>query len=99
MCAVMIGKSLRGRKSEEIIALLGQADASLSEGQSVGEVCRSLGIAEHSYHRWRAEYGGMKLEQVKRLKKLENENARLRQAVADLTLEKLALKEAAERNC
>lgn len=95
----MIGKSLRGRKSEEIIALLGQADASLSEGQSVGEVCRSLGIAEHSYHRWRAEYGGMKLEQVKRLKKLENENARLRQAVADLTLEKLALKEAAERNC
>ncbi len=95
----MIGKSLRGRKSEEIIALLGQADASLSEGQSIGEVCRSLGIAEHSYHRWRAEYGGMKLEQVKRLKKLENENARLRQAVADLTLEKLALKEAAERNC
>ena len=99
MCAVIVGKGLTGRKSEEIIALLGQADASLSEGQSIGEVCRSLGIAEHSYHRWRAQYGGMKLEQVQRLNKLEKENARLRQALADLTLENLALKEAAERNC
>ena len=74
------------------------AEVALSVGQTVGEVCRSLGISEQSYYRWRSEYGGMKLEQVKRLKELEKENVRLKRAVAELTLDKLILKEAAEGN-
>ena len=59
---------------------------------------RTLGVTEQTYYRWRAEYGGLKLDQVKRLKQLEQENGRLRRAVADLTLEKLVLKEAAAGN-
>ena len=83
---------------EQIINLLREAEVGLSQGQKVGEVCRSLGISEQSYYRWRSEYGGMKLEQVKRLKELEKENVRLKRAVAELTLDKLILKEAAEGN-
>jgi putative transposase len=63
-----------------------------------GELCRSIGVSEQTYYRWRAEYGGLKLDQAKRLKELERENARLKRAVADLTLDKLILKEAAEGN-
>ena len=85
-------------KPEQIINMLREAEVALSGGQTVGEVCRSLGISEQSYYRWRSEYGGMKLEQVKRLKDLEKENVRLKRAVADLTLDKLILKEAAEGN-
>ena len=85
-------------RPEQIINLLREAEFGLSQGRKVGEVCRSLGISEQSYYRWRSEYGGMKLVQVKRLKELEKENAQLKRAVAELTLDKLILKEAAEGN-
>jgi len=84
--------------AEQIIGLLRQAEVDLAQGRSVGEICRGLGISEASYYRWRLEYGGLKLEQARRLKELERENVRLRKAVADLTLDKLILKEAAEGN-
>ena len=84
--------------AEQIIALLREAEVSLSQGQTVGQVCRTLGISEQSYYRWRKEYGGLKVDQAKRLKDLERENNRLRKAVSDLTLDKLILKEALEGN-
>lgn len=84
--------------AEQIINLLRRAEILVSQGQKIGQVCRSLGISEQSHYRWRSEYGGMKVEQAKRLKELEKENAWLRRAVADLTLDKLILKAAAERN-
>ena len=68
------------------------------QGQSVAEAIRSIGVTEVTYYRWRSEYGGLKGDQVKRLKELEAENTRLRRAVSDLTLEKLILKEAASGN-
>ena len=83
---------------EQIIHHLREADVLLSQGQTVGEVCRGIGVSEQSYYRWRKKYGGLKVEQARRLKELEQENARLRRAVADLTLDKLILKEAAEGN-
>ncbi len=83
---------------EQIIHHLREADVLLAQGQTVGEVCRRIGVSEQSYYRWRKEYGGLKVEQVRRLKELEQENARLKRAVADLTLDKLILKEAAEGN-
>jgi len=70
----------------------------LSQGKNVGQLCREMGFTEQSYYRWRKEYGGMKTAQVKRLKELERENGRLKKAVADLTLDKLILKEALEGN-
>ena len=85
-------------RPEQIINLLREAEVGLSQGRKVGEVCRSLGISEQSYYRWRSECGGMKLVQIKRLKELEKENAQLKRAVAELTLDKLILKEAAEGN-
>ena len=84
--------------AEQIIALLREAEVSLSQGQTVGQVCRTLGISEQSYYRGRKEYGGLKVDQAKRLKDLERENNRLRKAVSDLTLDKLILKEALEGN-
>ena len=92
------GMSRKRYKPEQIINLLREAEVGLSQGRRVGEICRSLGISEQSYYRWRSEYGGMKLEQVKRLKELEKENVRLKRAVAELTLDKLILKEVAEGN-
>lgn len=83
---------------EQIINHLREADVWLSQGRTVGEVCRQIGISEQSYYRWRREYGGLKTDQARRLKELERENGRLRRAVSDLTLEKLVLKEAAEGN-
>jgi putative transposase len=84
---------------EQIIGILREADVKLSQGKNVGQICREMGITEQSYYRWRKEYGGMKTAQVKRLKDLERENGRLKKAVADLTLDKLILKEALEGNC
>jgi transposase-like protein len=81
-------------KPDQIIAKLREADAMLNGGQSIGEVCQKLGISEQTYHRWRAQFGGMKSEAAKKLKELEIENARLKKAVADLTLDKQILKEA-----
>jgi putative transposase len=85
-------------KPEEIVIKLRQVDVLTSQGQSVAEAIRSIGVTEVTYYRWRQEYGGLKSDQVKRLKDLEAENARLRRAVSDLTLEKLILKEAASGN-
>jgi len=88
----------RRYKPEEIVTKLRQVDVLTSQGQSVAEAVRSIGVTEVTYYRWRQEYGGLKSDQVKRLKDLEAENARLRRAVSDLTLEKLILKEAASGN-
>ncbi|MBN9439606.1 IS3 family transposase [Bosea sp. (in: a-proteobacteria)] len=82
-------------KPEEIVAKLRQVDVLVSQGQSVADAIRSIGVTEVSYYRWRREFGGLKTDQVRRMKELEAENARLRRAVADLTLDKLILKEAA----
>lgn len=83
---------------EQIIHKLREAEVLLGQGQTVQEICRKWNITDHTYYRWRREYGGLKLDQAKRLKDLARENARLKQAVADLTLDKLILKEAAEGN-
>ena len=83
---------------EEIVAKLRQVDVLVSQGQSVADAVRSIGVTEVTYYRWRQEYGGLKADQVKRLKELEAENGRLRRAVAELTLDKLILKEAASGN-
>lgn len=80
---------------EEIVAKLRQVDVLASQGVAIAEAVRQIGVTEVTYYRWRQEYGGLKLDQVKRLKELELENARLRKAVSDLTLDKLILKEAA----
>ena len=82
--------------AEEIIHKLREADVLLSQGMNVGQVSKRIGIAEQTYYRWRKAYGGMKIDQAKRLKELEAENARLKRAVADLTIDKLILKEVAE---
>ena len=82
-------------KPEEIVAKLRQVAVLLSQGRSVGEAVRTIGVTQFTYYRWRKEFGGLKSDQVKRLKDLEKENERLRKAVSDLTLEKLILREAA----
>ena len=81
---------------EQIINHLREAEALLVQGQRVGEICRRIGVSEQSYYRWRREYGGLKIDQARRLKDLEQENSRLKHAVADLTLDRLILKVAAE---
>lgn len=83
---------------EEVIRKLREADVLLGQGQTVGEVIRQLGVNKITYYRWRKEYGGMKVEQAKRLKDLEKENARLKKLVADLSLDNQILKEASEGN-
>ena len=85
-------------KAEEIVAKLRQVDVLVAQGQTVADAVRSIGVTEVTYYRWRQEFGGLKTDQVRRLKELETENARLRRAVADLTLDKLILKEAASGN-
>jgi transposase-like protein len=85
-------------KPEEIIAKLRQVDVLTAQGTPVAEAIRSIGVTEVTYYRWRQEYGGLKSDQVKRLKDLEIENTRLRKAVSDLTLDKLILQEAAKGN-
>ena len=83
---------------EEIVAKLRQVDVLVSQGQAVADAIRALGVSEVTYYRWRQEFGGLKSDQVKRLKDLEAENARLRRAVAELTLDKPILAEAARGN-
>jgi transposase-like protein len=85
-------------KPEEIVAKLRQVDVLSSQGLSVSEAIRSIGVSEVTYYRWRQEFGGLKSDQVKRLKELEAENTRLRRAISDLTLDKLILQEAARGN-
>ncbi len=85
-------------KPEEIIAKLRQVDVMTSQGTTVADAVRAIGVTEVTYYRWRQEYGGLKSDQVKRMKQLEFENQRLRKAVADLTLDKQILAEAARGN-
>jgi putative transposase len=85
-------------KPEEIVAKLRQVDVLTAQGRSIAEAVKTIGVTETTYFRWRAEYGGMKSDQVKRLKVLETENTRLRRAISDLTLDKLILQEAARGN-
>lgn len=90
-----------GRKrftAEQIITMLREAEVLLSQGAQVADVWRKLGISEQSYYRWRKEYGGMRIDQAKRLKQLEQENARLKKLVADLSLDNAILKEANRGN-
>ncbi len=90
-----------GRKrftAEQIINMLREAEVLLNQDSTVGEVCRKLGISEQTYYRWRKDYGGMRVDQAKRLKELEKENTRLKKLVADLSLDKDILKEAARGN-
>jgi putative transposase len=82
--------------TEQIIGMLREAEVKLSQGEAVGVICRGLGISEQSYYRWRRDYGGLKLDQAKKLKDLERENERLKKAFSELTLDKLILKEALE---
>jgi putative transposase len=83
---------------EQIISKLREAEVALSKGTTIAVVCRSLGVTEQTYYRWRKTYGGMRKDQAKRLKELEQENARLRKAVSDLTLDKMILQEASRGN-
>ena len=85
-------------RPEEAVAKLRQADVLVSQGQTVAEAIRAIGVTEVTYHRWRREFGGLRSDRVKRLKELEAENTRLRKAVADLTLDKQILAEAARGN-
>ncbi len=79
-------------KPEEVVSKLRQVEVLVGQGKPVADAVRAIGVTEATYYRWRTEYGGLKLDQVRRLKVLEQENGRLRRAVADLTLEKLVLK-------
>ncbi len=83
---------------EQIISKLREAEVVLAKGGTVGLACKQIGVTEQTYYRWRREYGGLKVDQAKRLKVLEKENGQLRRAVADLTLDKLILGEAAKGN-
>ena len=82
----------------QIINQLRKAEVALANGKRVKQVCRELGVSEQTYYRWRKEYGGMRVSQAKRLKELEKQNQRLKQAVADLTVDNMILKEASKGN-
>ena len=84
--------------AEQIIGHLRQAEIRISEGKTVLEAVRELGVSEQTYYRWRKEYGGMEVGQLRRLKELEQENGRLKRLVADQALDNLILKEAARGN-
>jgi putative transposase len=88
----------KGFTPEQIVAKLRQIEVQLSQGRSIALACQDAEISEQSYYRWRKEYGGLQLEQAKRLKELERENSRLRRLVADLSLEKQVLKDVAQGN-
>ena len=88
----------KGFTPEQIIKRLRTAEVELSQGKTVAQVCKKIGVTEQTYYRWRKEYGGMQTEQVKRLKDLEKENARLKKLVADLSLDNEILKEVASGN-
>jgi putative transposase len=85
-------------KPEEIVAKLRQVEVLQGQGMTIADAVRQIGVTEQTYYRWRKQYGGMNRDQLKRLKELEKENARLRRAVSDLTLDKLILAEAAKGN-
>ena len=90
--------SRRRHTAEQIITALREAEVGLANGKTVAMVARDLGVSEQTYYRWRREFGGMKVDQARRLKELERENGRLKRAVANLTVDKLILEEAARGN-
>jgi putative transposase len=83
---------------EQVISMLREAEVELSKGQNVGQVCKKLGVTTNTYYRWRKEYGGLKVDQAKRLKDLERENGRLKKLLADAHLDNAILREAASGN-
>ena len=91
---------MKGKKysAEQIVAKLREAEVLLAKGLALAEVCRQLEITDATYYRWRKEYGGLRVDQAKRLKELEQENSRLKKAVADLTLDNMILKEVSRGN-
>lgn len=93
-----MGDTSKRYRPEQIVSMLREAEVELSKGQSIAVVAKKLGITDQTYYRWRREYGGMKVDQAKRLKELEQENARLKRVVADLSLDNAILKEAARPN-
>ena len=88
----------KGYSPEQVIHKLREAEVLLSQGVTVGEVCRKIEVTDVTYYRWRKEYGGMRVDQARRLKELEQENARLKKVVADFALDNAILKEAARGN-
>jgi len=88
----------KGYTPEQIINKLREAEVLLSQGNTIGIVCKRIGISDHTYYRWRKEYGGMRIDQTRRLKELEQENSRLKRLVADLSLDNATLKEASRGN-
>src|SRR3954447_21734290 len=92
------GMKRRRHTPEQVIRKLREADRMLAEGKTIGEVCRQLEVLEATYHRWQRQFGGIKGEELKRLKELERENARLKRIVADQALEAHALREVAKGN-
>lgn len=85
--------------TEQIIHKLREADVLLAQGRTVAETCKQLGVSEQTYFRWRKSHGGLRIDQAKRMRELEAENARLKKAVAELTIDKIILKEVAEGKC
>lgn len=90
--------SKKRHTAEEIVTKLRESDVLLAKGQSIAEACRQLQISDQTYYKWRKEYGGLQVDQAKRFKSLEQENARLRKVVSDLVMDNAILKEAAKRN-
>ena len=88
----------KGYTPEQIINKLREAEVLLSQGNAIGVVCKKIGVSDYTYYRWRKEYGGMRVDQAKRLKDLEVENSRLKKLVADLSLDNAILKEASRGN-
>ena len=88
----------RRHTPEQVINKLREAEVAIAEGSTVAEASRRIGVTEQTFYRWRSEYGGLRIDQARRLKRLESENSRLKRAVADLTLDNQILKEAAEGN-
>jgi len=88
----------KGHSPEQILNKLRQVEVAVANGKKVAQAVRDIGVTENTYYRWRTEYGGLNIDQARKLKKLEKENAQLKRAVAELTLDKLILKEAAEGN-
>lgn len=90
--------SRKHHSTEQIINLLRQAEVLLSQGKTIEQTCRSIGVSNQTYYKWRKNYGGLQMSQAKKLKALEQENQRLKKAVAELTLDKLILQEASKGN-
>ena len=90
--------AMKQRSVEDIISKLREAEVALAQGEALGQACKRIGVSDHTFYRWCREYGGLKVDQAKRLRDIEGENASLRRAVADLTLDNQILKEAARGN-